>query len=122
MKVELVLDDIKEARIIKGFFEENQVDVKIYNDIRDLYTSSEKSDIVLLDMKHIDVGELRPLKTKSDAVVVFIVPFWMKFSSDDARKIGRKLGFRSGKYIKRPFTPQDLLEYCKMTLEKKQND
>lgn len=112
-----MLSDINEARIIRGVFEENGIYIKIYENISELF--GEKSNIVFIDIKCLDEKEISKFHFEklSDTPIIFIVPFWMKFNSTTARELARKLGFRTGKYIKRPFTAYDLVEYCKKLTE-----
>lgn len=118
MRVIFVLRDVKEARILKGFLEESGVEVKVFDEVGEAVY--QEADLLFVDVRCLNEElkeEQREPKTKRERpYVVFIVPFWMRFDSQTARELGRRLGFRTAKYIKRPFTPSDILTLCtKMT-------
>lgn len=104
--------DIKEARIIKGLFEENNIDTEIYNEIEGIYKETE-CDIIFIDVRAVQKKDEKKSGNKKaigrNTHLVLIVPFWM--SLQEAQKIGKALGFRSINYIRRPITPQEILEH-----------
>jgi len=107
VKVKFVLQDIKEARIIRGLFEDNNIETRIYSDMESI--DDNECDIIFIDSRAIE-GVSWNLKIKGDPQLVIIVPSW--FKDVEAKKMGEKLGFKDINYIKRPLTSQELLEYC----------
>lgn len=142
MNIRFVLRDIREARILKGILEENGFNTEIYENIEDIYSDIEKTEIIFIDIQSIDENKIiggnkinQDIEAKKEEIksneerkrtkeiwIVFIVPFWMRFNSEKARELARKIGFRSARYIKRPFTAQEIVEYCKKILQQKRNN
>lgn len=124
MNIAFVLSKVEEARLIKGVASEKNHNVLVYEKPEELLSLNFIPDCVVVDFNSInerDDRDLRIILSSSDRIL-FILPFWVDAPKkiNEIREKCKKLGLRKKKIkvIKRPFTPDELINYIEFLFAK----
>ena len=121
MKIAFLLERIEEARIIRGYFQEKGHEVAVYNNPNDILGLRFIPDILVVDIKCISNQNDLRLVLSSSQRILFILPFWENAGKkvENLRSKAKLFGLKKIKIkvIKRPFTPEELLNFIQSTFQ-----